>query len=171
MYVIVDKATQAVLHMSNSYPGEDREPKELMPGFDPATMDFARSPSQALPPRFRIVDGVVQSLDDAAPALAPAVELRDENLAQARERVRRDLTSQALARRAALVPDYQLLNAGIGLYDEARVASLRATVQAFRDEVARVEGEIAKARTVKALDALQVNFPTALVVPAVGAKA
>ena len=63
MYVIVDKATQAVLHMSNSYPGEDREPKELMPGFDPATMDFARSPSQALPP--------LRGEEAAAPPVAP----------------------------------------------------------------------------------------------------
>jgi hypothetical protein len=68
-----------------------------------------------------------------------------------------------LTLRRQLVPDHQLLNAGIGLYDDDRSQSLRDTVQAFRDEYHRLEGLVAKAKSVKELDAIKPAFPTALV--------
>lgn len=166
MYVIIDKTTQAVLHMSNSWPGEDRKPEDLLPGFDPATMVFGRAPEQYLPMRFVIEGGVVRDLDAPPPPAAAA----KEDLAQLRAKAVERINAQALAMRAQLVPDYQLVNAGLGLYAGPRVASYRATVEAFRNEVVRLEAAIAKARSAKEIDALQPNFPTALVDPAAAAQ-
>ena len=173
MYLIVDKAKKTILHMSNAYPGEDKKPDDLLPGFDAATMDFGRAPGPFIPVRFAIEDGVVKDLDAPPPAVA-AVDLGanavHETVDQARARKLHEFTAQSLWLRAKLIPDYQLLNAGLGLYDEARVQSLRATVQAFRDEVHRLEKAAAKAKTVKALDALQAAFPNALIAPKPAAR-
>ena len=160
MYLIVDKASHAILHMSNAYPGQERQPQDLLPGFDPATMDFGRSPESHVPLRFAIEDGVVKDLDAAAPAAAPP-----ETLAAARERKLHEFSTLSLALRAQLIPDFQLLNAGLGLYDPAWVQALRSTVQAFRDEYHRLEQAVAKAKTIKALEALQPSYPAAVQPP------
>ena len=157
MYLIVDKKTQAVLHMSNSYPGEDKKPEDIFPTFDAATMDFGRAPEQFIPVHFAIIDGVVKDLQPAQ--AAPA-----ETLSQARDRMLLVFSDLSLALRRQVLPDHQLLNAGIGLYDEERTQSLRDTVQAFRDEFHRLQGEVAKAKSVKDLDAIKPAFPAALVV-------
>lgn len=178
MYLIVDKAKKTILHMSNAYPGQEVKPQDLLPSFDAQTMDFGISPGPYIPVRFSVEDGVVKDLD-APPALnaaaaaaanvaaiaGPAVGTQAETIDQARARRLREFTDQALWQRSQLIPDYQLLNAGLGLYDAARVQSMRATVQAFRQEVQRLEKAAAKAKTVKALDALQPQFPQAVIVP------
>src|SRR5215831_16756720 len=104
MYLICDKKTKAILHMSNSLPGEDKKPEEIFPSFNPATMDFGRAPEQFIPIHFTIEKGVVKDL--VPPQAAPA-----ENLAQARQRVLRSFTDASLSMRNQLIPDYQLLNA------------------------------------------------------------
>ncbi|GAA0750913.1 hypothetical protein LRH25_31485 [Ideonella azotifigens] len=159
MNIIIDKRSHAVLFQVNVDAGRELKPEELFPGFDPKTMVFGRAPLPYVPARFEIRDGVVVDLD--APPL-PA-EPVPETLAQARERKKQLLTGDALAQRSKLVPDYQLLNIGLGVYDETRVAGIKATVNAFRDEVNRVEAQIDKARTIKEVDALQPSFPVALV--------
>jgi hypothetical protein len=158
MYLVVDKKTKDILHMSNSLPGEDKKPRDVFPSFDPATMEFGRAPEQYIPVRFAIEKGVVKDLD-AAPAE------RAETIAQARERVVRALTDAAVSSRRMLIPDYQLMNAGLGLYDEDRVQAIRDTVQAFRDEVNRLEKLTAKAKSVKELGAITPSFPTAIARP------
>jgi hypothetical protein len=163
MYLFVDKKTQAVIHVASVSPDDDRKPGEIFRGYDPETMDVGRAPDQFIPARFAIKKGIVVDLD---PPPAPAAE----TVAQARERRKGELTALALAARAAILPDYQLLNAGLGIYDEDRAASIKATVNAFRDEVNRLEAAIAKARSAKDLDAVVPQFPTALVVPKAGAK-
>lgn len=174
MYLIVDKAKKTILHMSNAYPGQYVKPEDLLPSFDAQTMDFGISPQPYIPARFAIEDGVVKDLDAptalgalvvAGAVAGAAPEALAETVDQARARRLREFTDQALWQRSQLIPDYQLLNAGLGLYDAARVQSLRATVQAFRDEVQRLEKAAAKAKTVKALDALQPYFPQAVIVP------
>ena len=155
MYLFVDKKTRAVIHVANASPGDDRPPGEIFRGFDPKTMDVGRAPDQFIPARFEIRDGIGVSLDAAQP----------ETLDEARARRKQEIKTQALAARSALAPDYYLLNAGLGIYDDARVASIKATVNAFRDEVVRLETKIASAKSVKELDALTPKFPTALVVP------
>jgi hypothetical protein len=166
MYLIIDKKSHAILHMSNALPGEDKKPEELLPGFDAKTMVFGRAAQPYIPARFEIKDGVVIDLD----APPPAAKAAAETLTQARARKKQEITGMALAGRARLVPDWQMLNAGLGLYDDARVASIKATVNAFRDEVARLEAAIAAARSAKELAALVPAFPTALVQPKAAAK-
>jgi hypothetical protein len=163
MYLIVDKRTKAILHMSNSFPGEDKKPVEIYPSFNAATMDFGRSPEQFIPANFAIENGVVKDL--APPAAAPP-----ETIAQVRDRVVRGFTDAALANRRLLVPDHQLMNAGLGMYDDERVQAIRATVQAFRDEVNRLEDAAAKAKSIQELEAIKPSFPTALVKPKMAPK-
>lgn len=160
MYLIIDKNTQVILHMSNSFPGEeDKKPKDLFPDFDSATMDFGKAPGQFIPVHFAIKDGVVIDLDPPKPAPEPAI-------ATLRERKLKEFEDLSLGLRRQLIPDHQLLNAGIGgIYDEARVQSIRDTVQAFRNEYARLEKAVAQANTAKELDAIKPSFPTAIVTP------
>jgi hypothetical protein len=170
MYLIIDKKSHAILHMSNALPGEDKKPEELLPGFDPKTMVFGRAAQPYVPVRFEIKDGVVIDLDAPPAATKAAPKAAAETLPQARARRKQEITGMALAGRAALVPDWQMLNAGLGLYDDARVASIKATVNAFRDEVGRLEAAIAAAKSTKELAALMPAFPTALVQPKAAAK-
>ena len=155
MYVFVDKQTRAVVHVANASDDDHRAPGEIFLGFDPETMDVGRAPDHFIPARFEIENGLVVDLDPPAA----------ETLEQARTRRKLEFTQQALALRSALVPDYYLLNAGLGIYDEARVASLRATVNAFRDEVKRLEDKLASAKSMKAVNDLAPKFPTMLIVP------
>lgn len=159
MYLIVDKTTHAILHMSNAYPGEDKKPQDLLAGFDAATMDFGVSPEPYIPARFKIEAGVVKDLDPPPTAAPP------ETLEQAKARKLRKFSTLALALRAQLIPDHQLLNAGLGLDDDDWVQSLRSTVQAFRDEYRKLAAAVADAKSIKELEALQPAFPTALVSP------
>ena len=163
MYLIVDKKTKAILHMSNSFPGEDKKPEEIFPSFNAATMDFGRAPDQFIPVHFTIENGVVKDL-------APAAAAPAETLAQARERIVRGFTDASVAARQLLIPDYQILNAGLGMYDDERVQSIRATVQAFRDEVNRLEDAAAKAKSIQALEAIKPSFPTAIAKPRTAPK-
>jgi len=155
MYLIIDKKTKAVLHMSNSMPGEDRKPEEIFPRFDRATMDFGRSPDQFIPVHFAIENGVVK---DQAPVLAAP----RENLAQARQRVLRGFTDASLSARNQLIPDYQILNAGLGIYDADRTQAIKETVQAFRDEGHRLQKLVADAKSVQELEAIKPSFPAAI---------
>ena len=155
MYVFVDKKTRAVIHVASVSNGDDRKPGEIFRGYDPQTMDVGHAPDQFIPARFDIKDGIVVDLD---PRPAPTLE-------EVRAARLRWLTDLALSERDRIAPDYQLLNAGLGLYDAARTQALRATVQAFRDEVHRVEAAIAKAQSVKEIESLKPVFPTALLHP------
>jgi hypothetical protein len=156
MYLIVDKTTKAILHMSNSLPGEEKKPEEIFPTFNPATMDFGRAPDQFVPVKFAIENGVVKDL-------APAQATPSENLAQARERVLREITNASLNARNQLIPDFQLLNAGLGIYDAERTQGIKNTVQAFRDEVHRLQQLVADAKSAKQLEAIKPSFPTAII--------
>jgi hypothetical protein len=159
MYLIIDKNTQAILHMSNSFPGEeDKTPEALFPGFDSATMDFGKASGQCVPVRFGIENGVVVDLDAAEPEPEP-------DIAALREQKLKDFEDISLGQRRHLIPDHQLLNAAIGIYDEARVKSIRDTVQAFRLEYGRLEKAVVGAKTSLALDAIKPSFPTAIINP------
>jgi hypothetical protein len=158
MYLIVDKETKAILHMSNSFPGEDKKPEEIFPSFDPATMDFGRAPEQFIPVHFTIEDGVVK--DMAPPAVSPP-----ETIVEARERILRGFSDASLSNRQQLIPDYQLLNAGLGIYEPDRTQAMKETVQAFRDEVHRLEKAVAEAKSIQELEAIKPSFPTAILTP------
>ncbi len=87
MYLVIDKSTKAILHMSNSFPGEEKKPEEVFPGFEAATMEFGRSPEQYIPVNFVIENGVVRDLEPRPSMVEAAAALPTvETLAQARER-------------------------------------------------------------------------------------
>jgi len=124
MFLIVDKKAKAILHMSNSIPGEDKKPEEVLPQFDPVAMEFGRAAEQYVPVRFTIENGVVKDLE-------PPLSTPQETLAQARARVLREITNTSLANRARLIPDYQIMNAGLGLYDQQRTQAIRTRCKPF----------------------------------------
>ncbi|MFG6489098.1 hypothetical protein ACG04R_20600 [Roseateles sp. BYS78W] len=153
MYVFIDKKSKALLHVANASPGDEREPSAFFDKYDPQTMEVGRAIDQFVPAKFAIKKGIVVDLD-APPA---------ETLDQARARKLDEIKLQALTQRGAIAPDYQLLNAGLGIYDDDRVQQLRNTVNAFRAEAERLEALVAKAKTVADVDAVTAKFPTALV--------
>jgi hypothetical protein len=167
MYVIRDRKTKAVLDIAQSVPGETKEPKEVFPGFDPDAMEFGRSETAAIPARFEIERGIVKEVEEPKPAreaaarvasaaeLPPLDELKASLLAQ--------LSEQSFVQRRALIPEHELQNAALGIYDEPRTAAIRATVKAFRDEYHRLEEAIGKAKSPRDLQTLKLNFPTQLV--------
>jgi hypothetical protein len=163
MYVIRNRKTKEILLMLNSVPGEERDPKELYPDFDPKKMEFGRSEGGGIPAWFSIEKGKVVEEEPPAPtgkgaareAEAPRLPPLTEQKAASIEH----LSRLAIERRRELIPDYQLDNVALGLYDEKKSAAIRATVQAFRDEFHRLESEIEKARSAKALQEIKPNFP------------
>lgn len=79
-----------------------------------------------------------------------------------KERIRQ-FSIMALQLRAAILPDYKLQNAALGIYDVAVVASIRATVEAFRNEFYRLERMVNEAKDLNGIDAIKDNFPKALI--------
>lgn len=163
MYVIIDRKSKAILHMSNSFPDEEKKPEDLYPPFDAATMEFGRSPAQFVPGSFFIEDGIIK--DAAATAEVPptaraaAVPPHAETLVEARQRKLREFSEESLTSRRRLVPDYEMLNAGLGIYDGTRLRAIRDTVEAFRAEYHRLEKMVDIAHSIEALDAIRPQFP------------
>ncbi len=72
-------------------------------------------------------------------------------------------SNQSLDKKAALLPDYKLQNAILGIYDEQTLANYRATIQAFRGEFYRLQALVEQAKTLDELEAITENFPTEIV--------
>jgi hypothetical protein len=160
MYVFVDKKSHALLHVASHAPDDKRPAAEFYDHYDPNTMEIAQAPDEYVPAKFAIKKGLVVDLEPR-----PA-----ETLTNARARKLDEIKQQALTQRSAIAPDFQLLNAGLGIYEADRVQQLRDTVNAFRAEADRLEVLIGKAKTVADVDAIQAKFPTALVTPKPAAK-
>lgn len=168
MYVIRDTTTKAILEMVPSAPGETRRPEEIYPDFDPEKMEFGKSDEPGIPAWFTIENGVVKPAErpddphevDTQPPAKPATPTLEETKASAIKYFS-DLSFEL---RRALIPDYQLQNAALGVYDEQRTAAIRDTVKAFRDEFYRLKTAIEQARSLKALKGLTPSFPTQVVV-------
>jgi hypothetical protein len=158
MYVIRDKKSNAVLRMLQSVPGESRKPEEIFPDFNAETMEFGHSDEPGIPAWFTIEDGKVKPLpppkDEAAPA-APAPTL-DQIKAASIEH----LSRRSFELRQKLIPDHEIQNAALGIYDQKRTTAIRNTVKAFRDEFHRLEAATKKASSVEELRALEANFPS-----------
>ncbi|MEQ9504508.1 MAG: hypothetical protein RIT81_47055 [Deltaproteobacteria bacterium] len=71
------------------------------------------------------------------------------------------LSERALGERAALLPDYKVLNALAGVYgdSEARVQRYRATMAGFRAALEEARGRVERAKTIKAVMAIEPDFP------------
>jgi hypothetical protein len=158
VYIIIDRKSKNILHMCNSRPGEDKKPQELMPDFDPKIMEFGRAPEQYIAEKFVIEKGVVRNIEAEVVQLAAK-----ESIAEVRERRLRSFSDLSLALRKNILPDYKLQNAALGIYDDDEVNTIRATVEAFRTEYQRLKKELDKARSLKAVEAVEAKFPTQLV--------
>ena len=155
MYVVRNKKTKAIIHMVNSTPGVDLQPEQVLAGFDPKTMELGRYHEQHLPDDFNIEDGVVVSREK------PKKEAETLENAKAAKLAAASRLSFELRRR--LIPEHEALNAALGVYDEKRTRQIQETVKAFRDEYKRFEAALEKARTAKAVEALEPDYPTKLV--------
>ncbi len=158
MYLVIDKQSKAILHMSNSFPDEEKAAKDVFPEFDPATMEFGRSPEQYVPTEFTIENGVVK---DLSPVVAAAEHV--ESIDQARQRRLAHFSEASFAARRELIPDHELMNAALGIYETDRVHSIRRTVEAFRDEYHRLAAAVGKAGSLSELNAIKAAFPKAVV--------
>ncbi|HZI77572.1 MAG TPA: hypothetical protein VFD73_26730 [Gemmatimonadales bacterium] len=158
MYVVIDKKSKTILHMVNSRPGEDRKPEDVYPGFDPKTMELGRAEEQYIPAKFTIEHGKVKSLEPEPPP--PKEPTAAEELASLKEAKLAEISRQAFEQRAKLIPDHELTNAALGIYDEDREDMIRETVKAFRAEYHRLETVIHKARSKKELESMVAKFPT-----------
>lgn len=163
LLVIRDKKSKALLHMHQTAPGEQRKPEEVFPGFDPKTMEFGRSEEPSVPARFDIEHGVIKPLEAPEPERKEAATAPAPTLAEAREARLAEFSRLSFELRKKLVPEHELQNAALGIYDDKRTQSIRDTVKAFRDEYKRLEAVLKKARSVKEVEALKPEFPTALV--------
>jgi hypothetical protein len=170
MYVVREKKSKTILHMVNSRPGEHLKPEEVFPGFDPKTMELGRSEEQYIPAKFTIENGKVKSLEPEAATPAPKVKepTAAEELASLKEAKLAEINRQSFDQRMKLIPDHEIQNAALGIYDEKRTSAIRETVKAFRDEYKRLEATIKKARSKKELESLEASFPTKLAAPRKG---
>src|SRR3954468_10321283 len=113
-------------------------------------MEIGQTDANAIPAWFTIEKGRVKETDPPrGEGGEPAPEAVEPPFDEVRSLALASLTKESLRLRQALVPDYQLQNAGLGIYDDGRVAAIRATVNAFRDEVKRLEAAIGKARSAR----------------------
>ena len=67
---------------------------------------------------------------------------------------------KSLVMRSTIVPDYQIGNAGLGIYDVPMNTYIRNVAIAFRDEYYRLKSEIESATTKDELNAITDNFNT-----------
>lgn len=65
----------------------------------------------------------------------------------------------AFEKRRAIVPDYEMLNAALGIYDEQETAALKEIVRAFREEFYRLKNLIKNAATIEEIESIKDNFP------------
>jgi hypothetical protein len=160
MYVIRDRKSKSILHMAQSIPGESRKPEELLPGFDAKTMEFGRADMPAIPAWFSIENGIIKPEEPPPPEPVAAADAPTQSLDQLKEATIKGLSQLAFELRKKIIPEHELQNAALGVYDEKRSQAIRDTVKAFRDEYHRLEATVKKAKSAKELQSLKPNFPT-----------
>jgi hypothetical protein len=186
MHVIRDKKSGKVIYIDHSPSAELKPGEKVYPEFKVKTMEVGWTDKAYVPAYFdidkqdRIVEmtpeqavkaGLMELAPDQKLVKGEVVGKSDDELVNDGLLSLDDLKEQAIVglsdysftKRQELLPDYRLQNAMLGVYDEKTVANCRATVQAFRDEFYRVKELIEKAKTVKALKAIEPNFPKKIV--------
>jgi hypothetical protein len=126
-------------------------------------MELGKSDEAAIPAWFTIENGVVKAVEPPEergeassratpkPAAPPLEEVKASAIAY--------YSDLAFQLRRAVIPDYKMQNAALGVYDESETTAIRNTVKAFRDEFYRLKSVIEKARSIKALKDVTPNFP------------
>ena len=159
MYVIRDKKSKTILHMRQSYPDEHLKPEEVFKGFDPKTMEFGRSETPAVPAWFTIVDGVIKAEEPPPSEQQEAPAAPPPSLEQVKAATIAQFSRLAFDERKRLIPDHEMQNAALGVYDEKRTQAIRDTIKAFRDEYHRLEAAVKKARSVREVQSIKPAFP------------
>ena len=101
--------------------------------------------------------------DRKVPATGQALNSHNGICQTLKKRAIHHYSDLAFTRRKALIPDYKLQNAGLGIYDADLASTYQVTVKAFRDEFYRIKAEIEKAKTVEAVEAVKANYPEAII--------
>jgi hypothetical protein len=65
--------------------------------------------------------------------------------------------------RDTIIPEYKLVNSGLGIYDESQTAEIKSTIQAFRDEFQRLQSAVEQAATVQEILTIKENYPRTIV--------
>lgn len=65
----------------------------------------------------------------------------------------------ALQKRNEILPDYKILNALMGIYDDASAAAYKKTIEAFRKQYHRLEEMIDGAKSLDELNKIRARFP------------
>ncbi len=112
---------------------------------------------------FETIAALQQYISTNNLTLSEGVEIPEFDLAEYKANKVSEFSLLAFDLREAILPEYKLVNAGLGIYDEATVLSYKLTVQAFRDEFYRLSGLIDEATTKEAIDAIEHNYPNELV--------
>lgn len=185
MHVIRERNSGSVLFIDYGASEAPLKGESLLAGFDPTTMEIGWTSARAIPGYFDIDSSghvVELSLGEATKRglhrLEPHEKLVNGDLVPKTEEelaaegqldldaIKADLTRActqlALESRSKLLPDYKLQNAAIGVYPEEQIASFRATIDAFRAEVHRLEELIQGATTLADLRKLAPRFPEQL---------
>lgn len=63
----------------------------------------------------------------------------------------------AFQQRSDIIPDYKLINAGLGIYDEVETASIAETVRKYRAEYYRCKALVETAQTIEELNNIEFN--------------
>jgi hypothetical protein len=164
MYVVRNRESGAVLLVAPSAPGEELQATDIYPDFDPDTMELGSWDHSELPAWFTIENGRVMPLDGPAPA-EPAAEAPPPSLEEVKARAIAYFSRMSLELRLRLIPDYQVQNAALGIYDEARTRAIRDTIAAFRDEYHRLEAAVLAMESLDGATVPEPAFPTELVRP------
>jgi len=82
----------------------------------------------------------------------------EPDLSELKAQQKRLYSDMAFEIRSELVPDYKLINAGLGIYSEADVIKFRNYITAFRTEFYRLSVLIDGATTKEELDLINDNY-------------
>lgn len=99
----------------------------------------------------------------AVPSLELLISVKAEVELDAAKEVKIALfQEESFQKRQALIPDYKLQNASLGVYGETKKQEFINLVNKFRDEFYRLRGLVGQAKNIAEINAIKSNFPVEL---------
>lgn len=184
MYIVRNKESKNVIYINHS--NKELEGKEIYRKFDQHTMEIGKTNKTHIPANFNINDdGEVAelALEEKIKAGLPVIgihqkfingqlidkntkELIDEEILSfdyIKSNMTQAYATLSFMKRRNLIPDYQLENAALGVYDDQRKTDCLSTVKAFRDEFHRLRDLIENSTTIEELEKVEEQFPTDII--------
>ncbi len=186
MHVIRNKKTKKVLFIDYSMSKKPKKARAVYPEFNASKMELGWTDTQHIPADFDI-DGkgniVPISLETLIKngTVKPEPDQKVENgqivgktigelvadgllsFDEVKDNYVERFSHEAFALRQALIPDYKIQNAALGLYDEKTAAAFKNTINEFRNEFYRLKNAVENADSVQTLESIKPEFPTAIV--------